>query len=90
MRYRLNKLIYGPVGGVHVERLDRGSTWFGDELRVNYLRGDLKFTKTNENVLLEGTIETAVDVQCVRSLEIFALPLCASTGCRLQPVWLPR
>jgi len=75
MRYRLNKLIYGPVGGVHVERLDRGSTWFGDELQVNYLRGDLTFTKTNENVLVEGTIETAVDVQCVRSLEIFALPL---------------
>lgn len=75
MRYRLNKLIYGPVGGVHMERLDRGSTWFGDELQVNYLRSDLTFTKTNISVLVEGTLETSVDVQCVRSLEFFPLPL---------------
>ncbi len=75
MRYRLNKLIYGPVGGVHMARLDRGSTWFGDELQVSYLRGDLTFTKTNINVLVEGIVETMVEVQCVRSLEFFPLPL---------------
>ncbi len=75
MRYRLNKLIHGPVGGVHMERLDRGSTWFGDELQVNYLRADLTFTKTNFNVLIEGIVETEVNVQCVRSLDIFPLPL---------------
>ncbi len=75
MRYRLNKLIYGPVGGVHMARLDRGSTWFGDELQVNYLRGDLTFTKTNINVLVEGTVETMVEVQCVRSLDLFPLLL---------------
>ena len=54
MRYRLNKLVYGPVGGVQIESLDRGSTWFdagsagdldgnGDELKVSYLRGGNHF-----------------------------------------------
>ena len=75
MRYRLNKLIYGPVGGVQTERLDRGPTWFDDELKVSYLRGEFTFTKTNENVLVDGEVETAVDVQCVRSLEFFSLPI---------------
>jgi hypothetical protein len=84
MRYRLNKLIYGPVGGVQIEFLDRGPTWFdagnaGDvdagELKVSYLRGELAFTKTDENVLVSGTVDTAVDAQCVRSLEFFSLPL---------------
>lgn len=84
MRYRLNTLIYGPVGGVQIEWLDRGSTWFdagnagsvdGGELKVSYLRGEIAFTKTDENVLVSGTVDTAVDVQCVRSLEFFNLPL---------------
>jgi|GEM_PF-1145078 len=84
MRYRLNKLIYGPVGGVQIEWLDRGPTWFdagnagsvdGGELKVSYLRGEIAFTKTDENVLVAGTIETGMDVQCVRSLEFFNLPL---------------
>jgi uncharacterized metal-binding protein YceD (DUF177 family) len=75
MRYRLNKLIYGPVGGVQVERLDRGPTWFDDDLKVSHLRGEFSFTKTNENVLVDGVVEAAVDVQCVRSLEFFSLPL---------------
>jgi uncharacterized metal-binding protein YceD (DUF177 family) len=75
MRYRLNKLIYGPVGGVQTENLDRGPTWFDDELKVSHLRGEFVFTRTNENVLVDGVVETAVDVQCVRSLEFFTLPI---------------
>jgi uncharacterized metal-binding protein YceD (DUF177 family) len=75
MRYRLNKLIYGPVGGVQVNQLDRGPTWFDDDLKVAFLKGELTFIRTTETVLVEGTIETATDVQCVRSLEFFSLQL---------------
>jgi uncharacterized metal-binding protein YceD (DUF177 family) len=75
MRYRLTRLMYGPVGDVQNERLDRGSTWFDDDLKVSFLRGEFAFTKTNENILVNGSFETAIDVQCVRSLEIFSLPL---------------
>ena len=44
-------------------------------LRYRIFGGELTFTKTNENVLVDGAFETATDVQCVRSLEIFSLPL---------------
>src|SRR5437016_4974716 len=75
MRFRLNKLLGAPVGTRQIEQLDRGRTWLDDELQVAYLRGEIIFTRTNENVLVEGTIESATNVQCVRSLETFELPL---------------
>ena len=75
MRFRLNKLLGAPVGTRQYERLDRGHTWLDDELQVSFLRGDLTFMRTNENILVEGTIESATFVQCVRSLEMFELPI---------------
>jgi uncharacterized metal-binding protein YceD (DUF177 family) len=75
MRFRLNKLLGAPVGTRQYEQLDRGPTWMDDELQVAYLRGEITFTRTNENILVEGTIESATNVQCGRSLETFELPL---------------
>jgi uncharacterized metal-binding protein YceD (DUF177 family) len=75
MRFRLNKLLGAPVGTRQVELLDRERTWLDDELQVAYLRGEFTFTRTNESILVEGTIDTATSVQCARSLEIFELPL---------------
>jgi uncharacterized metal-binding protein YceD (DUF177 family) len=75
MRFRLNKLLGAPVGTRQMEQLDRGPTWLDDELQVAFLRGELTFTRTNDSVLVEGTIDTATRVQCVRSLETFEIPL---------------
>ncbi len=75
MRFRLHKLIFAPVGTRQVEQLDRGPTWLDDELHVSYLRGEITFTRTNDRVLVEGVIETAIQAQCARSLEMFELPL---------------
>jgi len=74
MRYRLRKLVYGPVGGTHVESLDYGPLTL-DDLKLAYLRGALEFTRLNDAVLLRGNLETETPVQCVRSLEAFGLPL---------------
>lgn len=78
MRFRLNKLLGAPIGARQFERLDRGRTWLDDDLQVTYLRGDLTFIRTNESMLIEGTIDCACDVQCVRSLETFELGLTIS------------
>jgi uncharacterized metal-binding protein YceD (DUF177 family) len=74
MRYRLRKLVYGPVGGSHVEQVDYGPIAL-DDLEVAYLRGRLEFTRLNDAVLLRGELETETPVQCVRSLETFGLRL---------------
>ena len=75
MRFRLNNLLGAPVGTRQREQLDRDHTWLDDELQVAYLRGELTFTRTDDSVLVEGTIDSATTVQCVRSLEMFELPL---------------
>ena len=75
MRFRLNQLLGAPVGTRQIESLSRGRTWLDDELQVAYLRGEITFTRTNESILVEGTLYTATNVQCVRSLETFELPL---------------
>ncbi|MCL4506791.1 MAG: DUF177 domain-containing protein [Chloroflexi bacterium] len=75
MRFRLNRLLGAPIGARQYEQLDRGRTWFDDELQVAYLRGELTFTRTDESILVEGDIETATTVQCVRSLDLFEMPL---------------
>lgn len=73
MRYRLHKLLYGPVGGTQVERLERGPTQFDADLRVPFLRGEFTFTRLSEAVLVQGEVDTQVPVRCVRSLEDFDL-----------------
>jgi len=75
MRFRLNKLIFAPVGSRQAEQLDRGPTWLDDDLKVSYLTGEITFTRANDRVLVEGVIQTATQVQCVRSLDMFELPL---------------
>ena len=75
MRFRLHKLIFAPVGSRQVEQLDRGPTWLDDDLKVSYLHGDITFTRTNDRVLVEGVIESATQVQCSRSLDMFEIPL---------------
>jgi hypothetical protein len=75
MRYRLHKLLNGPVGSMQVEHLDRGPTKFDDDLHVGFLRGDLKFTRLIDSVMVRGQVDTEVTVQCVRSLEDFDLQL---------------
>jgi len=75
MHYRLHKLLYGPVGSTQVEHLQRGPTKFDDDLQVPYLRGAFEFVRLSDTVLLRGSLETEVPVQCVRSLEDFNLCL---------------
>ena len=75
MRYRLHKLLSGPVGSTQVEQLERGPTTFDADLQVAYLKGPITFTRLGEAVLVQGQIQTELTVQCVRSLQDFGLCL---------------
>ena len=75
MRYRLHKLIAASMGSRQIEKLDQGPTWLDDELQVAYISGTLTFTRMADRILLEGVLASATTLQCVRSLEMFELPL---------------
>jgi len=75
MRYRLHKLLYGPVGSTQQETLAEGPTTFDETLQVPFLRGAFTFTRLRESIMMRGYFETSVQLQCVRSLETFEMPL---------------
>jgi hypothetical protein len=75
MRFRVHKLIHAPVGAHQEETLERGVTWFDDTLRVDFIEGDFRFTRAQIGILAEGEFDTQTSVQCVRSLDLFDLPL---------------
>ncbi len=75
MRYRLHKLLYGPVGETQSATLERGTTTFPDGLKVHFLRGEFHFTRINQGILVHGEVDTAITAQCTRSLDEFEMPL---------------
>lgn len=75
MRYRLHKLLHEPVGSRQSASLEQGAFAFDETLRVPFLRGEFSFTRLSSAILVQGSIETQVSLQCVRSLEMFDQPL---------------
>lgn len=45
------------------------------DLKVEYVRGHLRLTRTNRRILAKGAIDTAVETECVRCLARCQLPL---------------
>ncbi len=75
MRFRLHKLIADFVGAQQFEQIDRGEMWLDEDFRIAFLKCDLVFTRANDRILVEGVINTSAEVQCVRSLNLFYLPI---------------
>jgi len=72
VEFDLSPLI-GVRPGERLEfRLDEGPQWLED-ISVAFLRGPLKFTRVQGGILVEGAVETQIDVECVRCLERFLL-----------------
>ncbi len=75
MRFRLHKLLFASIGKMQEEILDQGPFTFDDELSVSFIRGPITFTRLNDSILVNGAVDTSTTVQCVRSLDMFELPL---------------
>lgn len=46
-----------------------------DDLKLDFVRGNLRLTRVNRRILVKGSIHTAVDAECVRCLTPFQLDL---------------
>ena len=75
MRFRVSKLLHAVVGASLTESFDADSVWLDDETRLDNAAAALTFTRMKDSIMVEGRIEGAVKVQCVRSLELFDFPI---------------
>jgi len=74
MRYNVSSLLKAPVGAQITLTVDEGQHRIQD-LTVEYVRGTLRLTRTDQRVLAQGQLETQVQAECVRCLGPINLPL---------------
>ncbi len=75
MRLNVSHLVKAPIGTRDVVHLDMGAVTLGDDLVLQYLRGDISLTRITDGLMAEGQLDTAFDSECVRCLASFSLPL---------------
>jgi len=73
MRINVSRLLQEPWGSLRSYALDEGPLRLGDDVEVDFLRGTLRLTHTNEGILARAEIVTQVSLECVRCLEPFSL-----------------
>ncbi len=70
LQFDLSPLIGSKPGKRLDFSLDEGPRQLGD-VGVSFLRGRVRFTRIQEGVLVEGSLETEVTVECIRCLTPF-------------------
>ena len=74
IRFNVSTLIKARVGTSLNFVVDTGPHKLTD-LEVDYLRGSVRVTRVQTGMLVEGTVETQVKLECVRCLGTFDLPI---------------
>ncbi|MCB8920078.1 MAG: DUF177 domain-containing protein [Ardenticatenaceae bacterium] len=75
LRFNFGFLLEANFGESRVIELDYPSIRVADDLDLAPLRGSIKASRTSEGIYVEGSLQTAIDAQCVRCLTTFSLPI---------------
>jgi len=75
MRYKVSALIRAEVGAQLYLNIDEPERRLGHDLIVDFVRGKLRLTRTDQHILLNGVLATTISAECVRCLDSFRLPL---------------
>jgi uncharacterized protein len=74
IRFDVSTLIQARLGTSLALNVDVGPQRLTD-LEVDYLRGTVQAIRVQGGLLVQGTVESQVRLECVRCLEPFALPI---------------
>lgn len=75
MRYKVTALSRAEVGAQLNLDIDEPKRQLGHDLIVDFIRGQLLLTRTDQHILVSGTLATTINAECVRCLDSFCLPL---------------
>jgi len=73
LRFNFGFLLEATFGENRVIELDYPTIRVADDLDLTPLQGSIKASRTSEGIYIEGSLQTALDVECVRCLTIFSL-----------------
>ena len=74
VRFDVSALTGAPVGTTLALDVDAGPQSLTD-LAVDFFRGTTQVTRVQGGLLVQGTVESQLELECVRCLEPFMLPL---------------
>lgn len=74
IRFDVSTLVEARPGAALSLSVDTGP-WYLDDVEVGFLRGTLELTRVRNGLLLQGTVESQLHVECVRCLESYDLPV---------------
>ena len=75
LRLNVGFLINAPIGTGRDFDFDQDSLRLGEDLTVRKFKGTVRFSRTQQGLLLQGKFEAETDLDCVRCLESFIQPL---------------
>jgi uncharacterized protein len=78
MIYNVAQFLKAPVGAAQVVELDNADELNLEDDSVKLagpISGRLRMRRTNQGILVDGPVETTVELTCGRCLESFTLPL---------------
>jgi uncharacterized metal-binding protein YceD (DUF177 family) len=74
IRFDVSTLIQARLGTSLTMNVDVGPQCL-DDLQVDYLRGTVQAIRVQDGLLVQGTVESQLGLECVRCLEPFSLPI---------------
>jgi uncharacterized protein len=74
VRFDVSSLTKARLGTSLTLNLDTGPQSLTD-LEVDFLRGTIRVTRVQDGLLVQGTVESQLELECVRCLESFTLPI---------------
>src|ERR1041385_3336330 len=78
MIYNVAQLLKAQVGATQVVEIDNADKLDLEDESVKLagpIKGQLRMRRTNQGILVDGPVEVAVELGCVRCLEPFVLPI---------------
>ena len=75
MRFNLASLLGEPVGSKMSFDIDEAQQRLAEDLRVDFVRGTVEFTRTNRGIFVRGHLHSQAQLECARCLETFSQPL---------------
>jgi len=74
-RFNLASLLGEPVGSKMSFDIDEAQQRLAEDLRVDFVRGTVEFTRTNRGIFVRGQLHSQTQLECARCLETFSQPL---------------
>lgn len=75
MKYRLSRLVTASLGTRTTINVQEEATTLDEDLEIEFLRGEVQFTRVNKGIYAQARLQTRVYLTCVRCLEPFSHPL---------------